>query len=279
MSGGRGEFHYRARFHARSLIPGAHASRVRGSGQQVAALVPLAQGRDTRRLDLRASLRDPFGQWWVREFEQRASIAVVAMVDLSASMALGPADAARAFVAALADSAARVGDAFGLLPFGDVSSARPVLRPTRVRAAAGAALGGLDAAAFDAPSAGGLGEACAQLPRQPALVFLVSDFQMPPAAVDDALGRMARHDVVPVWLRDPADPRTAPRFGLVELRDAESGRRRVVWMRPAVREAWLARRRAHEAALAEVFARHDTQALVIAGTFDADAVTDHFAAR
>ena len=49
-------------------------------------LVSLVENPDPRRLDIRASLRDPFEQWRVREFRQKAAIPVMAILDLSASM-------------------------------------------------------------------------------------------------------------------------------------------------------------------------------------------------
>jgi hypothetical protein len=274
------EFHYRARFASRALAPGAHASRVAGSGLDVAGVVPLARARDARRLDLRTCLRDPLGGWWARELHQRSSVDVVLMVDTSASVAAGAADRGRRvveFAQAVQRSVARTGDAFGLVTF-DAAAASSG-RPGRSRAAAWAAIEQLGASAFAGRSADGVVPATALLPRAPTLVFLVSDFCWPPDLLDEALGRLQRHDVVPVWIDEPDAVERLPRFGLLPLRDAESGRQRLVWLRPSLHKRWAEQQRAHRDAVLACLARHERAALHLRAPFDADAVTDHFASR
>jgi uncharacterized protein (DUF58 family) len=274
------EFHYRTRLASRSFVPGAHASRSAGSGLDVAALVPLERARDARRLDLRACLRDPFGGWWAREHHQRSAIAVLLLVDISASMPAGDAARARAasdFAQALARSALGRGDAFGVIAFD--AAPRLALRPTRSRAAAAAALDDLGLAAFDGRGADGVLDAAALLPRSGALVFLLSDFCWPAALLDGALGRLQRHDLVPVWLDSPQALDALPHHGLLPLADAESGQQRLLWWRPALRRRWRALQAAHSAAVQAAFARHQRRALALDGAFDANAVSAYFAAR
>jgi Mg-chelatase subunit ChlD len=274
------EFHYRARFPARSFVPGHHASRVRGGGLEVAALVPLERARDARRLDLRASLRDPFQGWWVREYHQRSSLHVLLLADVSASMAFtGRGDKRAAvleFAQALRYSAARTGDAYGQVAFDAAPLLPLLLRPTRARHAAAAAVAALAAHAFTGPAATGLRAAAEQLPQQPSLVFLVSDFHFPVALLDATLALLPQHDVVPVWLRDPAEMEALPARGLVELSDAESGRTRTLWMRPALRQRWVARIHEHRQQVQACLARHQRMPLVMDERFDADRVTEYF---
>jgi hypothetical protein len=277
------EFHYRARFPARSFLPGHHAARVRGGGIEVAALVPLERARDPRRLDWQASLRDPFQGWWVREHHQRSSLNVLLLADVSASMAFtGRGDKRQVvldFAEALRYSAARTGDSYGQLAFDGALLPGLMLRPTRGRQAAAAALAALAGHAFAGRGAGGLPAAAEQLPRQPALVFLLSDFYFPVPQLDQVLARLAPHDVVPVWLRDPAELEALPAYGLVELRDAESGRARTLWMRPALRRRWTERMQAHRGQVQACLARHQRVPLCLEDRFDADQVTGYFAGR
>jgi hypothetical protein len=274
------EFNYRARFASRSFLPGAHASRAAGSGLDVASLVPLERARDARRIDLRASLRDPAQGWWARELHQRSSINIVLLSDLSASVAADVqgdrARLAREFAQALVLSAARCGDALGVIGFDD--AARALRRPTRARAAALAAIDALGP--FNGRGAAGVIEAAALLPRQRALVFLLSDFCWPLPLLDAALERLQRHDVVPVWLDDAEDPwASLPRWGLLRLADAESAAQRFVWWRPALRRRWQEGRAVHRAAVQSLLARHQRRPLMLHGAFDADAVSGWFAAR
>ncbi len=273
------EFSYRARFAARSYTPGAHASQVRGSGLDVAAVVPIERARDMRRLDLHAALRDPHGRWWVREHHQRSSLTVRLLVDVSASVAASQADRralTMAFADALRQSAMRSGDAFALHAFaGDAAHAVA----SRARGHGVAAVAQLAAQPFDGQSAAGVLAVADALPRDPALVFLVSDFHWPTALLDDALARLARHDVVPVWLTEPPLAERLPAFGLLEVRDAESGAERTVWMRPTLRRRWIAAEAQHAAEVRACLARHQCAPLELSGSFDADAVSEHFAAR
>jgi hypothetical protein len=274
---GSAEFVYRARFASRSQMPGAHRSRTVGAGMDIVGTVPLHRARDPRRLDLRAALRDPFGQWWAHEQRQRSNLRVMLLLDLSASMQAVHGKRVEAFARALQRSALRRGDAFGIAAFSDTLPEALFSPPSRSRQPSDEVLARLRAEAFDGRAASAVIDAAALTPRHAALVFLLSDFLFPVAWLDSALDRMARHDVVPVWLRHAA-PGAGER-GLLELRDAESGAWRSLWMRPALAQRWREAHDAHERALRECFARHDRVPLTIDAAFDADAVSEFFVAR
>jgi von Willebrand factor type A domain len=271
------EFHYRAHFAGRSLLPGAHRARVAGAGMDMAASVPLIRARDWRRLDLRTALRDPFGQWWAHEYRQRSSLQAMLLVDVSASMQAGDAQHALvvAFAHALRYSALRRGDAFGMVGFSHELPAALHAPPSRSRQTGIAALAHLAAASFVGRDARALVAAAALMPQQPALVFLLSDFCFDAALLDEALAALARHDVVPLWVGSAS----APGNGLLELDDAESGARRTLWMRPSVARRWAAAQAAHRASIEACLARHGRVALPLAAPFDADALSAYFAAR
>ncbi|MFM2069199.1 MAG: hypothetical protein RLZZ584_4108, partial [Pseudomonadota bacterium] len=82
------EVYYRLRHPARSRWPGAHRSRAGETGFEFRAHQALSQGGDARRIDVHASLRDPyssaFGDWQVRLYAERVAIAVTVVADLSA---------------------------------------------------------------------------------------------------------------------------------------------------------------------------------------------------
>lgn len=272
------EFSYRARFASRSPMPGAHRSRTVGSGMDFVGTVPIHRARDPRRLDLHAALRDPFGQWWAHELRQRSNLRVMLLLDLSASMQSVHGQRVGEFARALQQSTLRRGDAFGLAGFADTLPEAFHVPPSRSRQPSDALLAQLlQADAFAGRGAGALVDAAALTPRQASLVFLLSDFLFAVPSLDAALHRMARHDVVPVWLRHAAPGAGAQ--GLLELRDAESGAWRSLWLRPALARRWREAHAQHERALRECFARHDRVPLAIDGAFDADAVSEFFVAR
>jgi uncharacterized protein (DUF58 family) len=278
-------FHYRPRFPSRSLMPGAHRSSVEGSGLMARSLVPLASARDPRRIDLRASLRDPFCNWWVREFRQRSTVRVIVALDMSASLAAassqGPtlADTAFAFTRAAARSAAGGGDSFGVLPFGATLIEPLALAPTRTAAATKAALAAIAEAGWHADSARAIEDVPARLPAGASLVFVVSDFRLPPEQLDSALAQMPSHDVVPVWLLPADGPGDNDEPSLVDWRDAESGRLRTLWLRPTLRRRILLAQQEHDAAIQRCFERHQCLPLHIVGRFEADSVSAYFAGR
>lgn len=274
---GVAEFNYRARFASRSPMPGAHRSRSIGTGMEMVGTVPLHRARDPRRLDLHAALRDPFGQWWAHEQRQRANLRVMLLLDLSASMQAVHGQRVAAFARALQRSALRRGDAFGVAGFADTLPEGWHCPPSRSRQPSDAVFAQLGAEAFGGRAASALVEAAALTPRQASLVFVLSDFMFPVETLDAALTAMARHDVVPVWLRHASPPASAA--GLLELRDAESGAWRSLWLRPSLLRRWRGEHEAHERALRDCLGRHDREPLVIDGAFEADAVSEFFVAR
>jgi ABC-type uncharacterized transport system YnjBCD ATPase subunit len=277
---------YRLRPPLRGAWPGRHRSGSGDGGFEFRAHVPLVDAPDARRLDLLASLREPFGRWLVRQNSQRLAVPVVMVADLSASMAHAPAagqGAAKAQVLAemarsLAWSAGKSGDSFGF--FGCAERVLPAwtLLPTRQRSAGLLLADRLQAHQPAGVSAQGLAAVAPLLGRRRALVFLVSDFHLPLPLLGDVLAGLAMHDVVPVVLRHPAEAELGPRHGLAPVRDAETGEQRLLWWRPALRRQWQAAWAAQREDLAALFRRHRLRPVMLAQGFDADALTRHFAA-
>ncbi len=277
------ELHYRVSAPVLGHLPGHHRSRSGDSGVKFRGHAALRDAPDPRRLDLHASLRDPFGDWRVRLYAQRMSIPVVVVADLSASMGFEgrrrKAEVLADFVASLAWSAWRTGDRFGFIGCDAVVRDDWLQRPTRARASGQAlaqALRGWTPTGPTASSADGLLQAPPLLPRQRALVFLVSDFHLPLPQVKAVLAGLVAHDVVPVVLWDPLEFSVGASHGLLHTLDPESGRHRLVWWRPALRERWQRAHLAHRDALQQVFAAQRLRPLFVEGDFDADAVTRHF---
>ncbi|HEY8063207.1 MAG TPA: DUF58 domain-containing protein [Methylosinus sp.] len=234
---------------------------------------------DARRIDIRATMRDPTGETHVRRFEQRNSIDVYALVDLSASMGFQGAarrlDLVADLCAALGYSATRVGDRFGLLAC-DATLRNDLLLPaTRARGAARGAAERLRASTPRGASAQGLTEAAGSIAGRRKLVLLISDFRWPARFTAHLFGLLAQHDLAPILLVDSAEERDLPHFGLVELDDLESGARRLVLMRPALRRRWLAREAERRDALRRLALAHGRPPFVIRDAFDADALSRH----
>ena len=301
------ELYYRVSGAASGLFPGHHRSRSGDAGFEFRGHAALHDAPDVRRLDLHASLRDPFGAWQVRLHSQRKAIPVVLVADLSASMGFGcpqaddirrpppegvketwggpafPWEGAQCKLDVLADlvhslawSAWRTGDSFGFVGCDERVRADLTIAQTRRRGAGLALARTLRGLQPTGRSARALGEAHRHLPSRRALVFLVSDFHLPLEQIDTVLKSLALHEVVPVVLWQPVEFALGAVRGLAQVQEPEGGTRQWLWWRPALRERWREALQHRRDALQLCFRRHRLKPLFIEGPFEADAVTRHF---
>ncbi|MDR4307165.1 DUF58 domain-containing protein [Chelatococcus sambhunathii] len=269
---------YRLFGRARGVAPGIH--RAAGAGLNGAFLRhgSILDTPDARRIDVRASITDPFGGLKVRRFENRARIDVFVVLDLSGSMAFGRGeeeDPIADLCAAIAHAAIRSQDRFGLIAAGPKPRRDIAMRATRRAGLPDEIWRRISQDAGEGAGLAGLLAMLDELPQRRSLVFVVSDFLMPERDLEELLGRLWRQDVAPVIVRSSAVETKLPRFGLVETADLETGRRRLVLMRRSLRAAWLARARERRAALDAVFRRHGRPAFDLVDRFDPDAFVDH----
>ncbi|WP_428030215.1 DUF58 domain-containing protein [Ancylobacter sp.] len=267
---------YRLRWRPEGIFPGAHPGRGEGSEGEFRRHVSLLRLPDPRRIDLRVSLRDPYGELHVRQFAPRRAVPVAALVDLSGSMRFGEAVQQRVadLCAVLALSAVRSGDSFAL--FGcdarvNEAASLPFARRRGLEEEVRQRLAG---AQPHGVGASGLLDAAEGLPRRRSLVFLVSDFLMPATEIDRLLDALWRHDVIPVIVRDGAMEENLPRWGLIEVGDLETGAARLVLMRPSLRARWLRDARERRLALGAHFTRRGLRPVDLKDALDTDALAE-----
>jgi len=277
------DFHYRLPTRVGGQRPGAHPGLGLGSGGEFIAHDSLFRRPDPRRLDLRASLHRAArldDDWLVRVHRQRASVPVHLVVDVSASMHFGAPlrklEHVAAFARSLGRSAYRLGDRVALHAFdaherGDL----------RLPASHGRGVGELIAQILcscrgGAGGAQGLLEATAQLAGRDALVFIASDFHWPLDGLGAALDRLGHAYVVPMVVWDPHEIEPPPANGIAAARDAESGRERTLWMRPALRARWRRAVAERRAELRRLFAARSLRPFAIEGRFDPEAMSRYF---
>lgn len=271
------EFHYAVGWRATGVHPGGHAGAHAGGGFEFTGHVPFLAHPDPRHLDIRASLRDPFRQLVSRSFRQRSAIPVFVLADLSASLGFGAKREMLAdFAAACAYSAYRAGDRFGFLG-GDEVLRWDAFLPCRQQGDAARELRErLTNWQPAGRSALGLQDAAPHLGRQRSLVFLVSDFHLPLAEIEQLLGTLVRHDVVPVVLWDSAEFERLPARGLAYVEDPETGERRRLWMRPSLREKFREAFAQRREALTRLCAQRGREPFFIIDRFDPDGLTRYF---
>jgi uncharacterized protein (DUF58 family) len=262
---------YAVRWPSGQTLPGRHASRASGPGGNFRAFRSFRDVPDARRIDVRRSLMDPFGELVVRQTEQRSFISLVVAADLSRSMQGCNLEAVSLLAEAASRSAHKAGDRFGFIGFETTPRTDFYLPCRRSRGAVAQLLPRLRA---QGGSAAGIAALAPFLPMQRSLVVLVSDVLMKPPVLEQALGALSRHDVAPVVLH-AAGERDLPAAGLMRLRDAESGRTRLMLMRPALRRRWLAARATRREMLDALFARHCRPAFHAEGPLDLACLSEH----
>lgn len=237
--------HYRLRWLSGAVYPGAHPGLMAGAGLLFKQHRPLAADSDPRRIDLRASVLDPYRQFRVRAYQQPSRIDVYLLADLSASMRGGKQQTVAALLRVLARSAAAHGDRFGFIGAADAIEAGWLLPAGAPFAAADHLAERLERARLSG-GANALKDAAAYLPAARSVVFLLTDSHFPLAHLRAALASAQHHDVVPLLLWPAAEYRDLPAWGLLALRDPESAATRTLVMRPALKArivAAYARRR------------------------------------
>ncbi len=273
------DFHYRLPARSGGWRPGAHAGRALGSGEDFIAHASLFARPDPRRIDLRASLRDPRGDWLVRLARQRSALPVVALVDVSASMGFGAPsrklELVADFVAALGRSAATVGDPLALAAYDD--RWREDLGATASRQPGlGEVLAGRLRGEAGAGGHGGLAEAVSTLAGRQALVFLLSDFHGYGEELESALDALHRAQVVPMVVWSPAETAPPDGDGLARLRDLERSGLRELWLRPRLRQGWRQAVAARREQLQRRFAGRGLRPFFVSDPFDGEALTRYF---
>lgn len=273
------EFMYRMPGRATGSRPGAHGSRRSGEGHAFRHLAPLTSHPDPRRLDLRASLTDPFENWHVRLYEQRVAIHVYALIDLSRSMSYrgrqGRAEVLADFIAGLAASVYRHGDRLGIVAASDRIRGDFSLPLSRQPGPAFRLSRRLREMRSHGTGCRGLIDAARRLPGQRGLVFLVSDFHFPLALLRELMSVLAHHAIVPVVLWDEAEGLPGA-SGLAQLADLETGNRRLLLLRPALRERLADNLRQRRERLTALFRQCGREPLYLPDGFDADRLTRYF---
>jgi ribosomal 50S subunit-associated protein YjgA (DUF615 family) len=288
------EFHYIVTGRSRGQRPGAHAGRSEGTGQLFASHRRLLDHPDPRRIDVRASLRDLRGEWLVRIARQRVAVQVQVIADVSASMHLGTPrrklELVADFIEGLGLAAYRAGDAIGIAAFdGTQPHARAdLLEPARRGRGMGTLLAQrlreLPAPATARRSVGGEGLVDAARTvasaRREGLVFIASDFHgVDVAHIDAALDALWPAQVVPLLAWHPDETEPPAGRGLLPLSDAETARRRSLWMRASLRQRWVDGVRERRDELERVFRRRECplHPLIDArGRFEAETLTRYF---
>lgn len=257
---------------------GEYSSAFKGRGMEFAEVRAYQPGDDIRTIDWNVTARS--GEPHVKRFVEERELTILLAVDLSASGDFGSIDrpkneTAAELAAVLAFAAIKNNDKVGLLIFTDrIETFLPPKKGKNHALRIVRELLNFEPAGRGTDLTRALDHLVQTMKRQ-AVVFLVSDFLSPEVPARKRLGAdgaearrgvrspletslrhlARRHDVVAVSIADPRE-RELPRSGLVELEDAETGRRIVIdASNRRVRERYEAVARERESALRDLLRR------------------------
>lgn len=214
-------------------------TRLRGRGMEFAGIRPYESGDDIRLIDWNVTARS--GTPHVRLYQEERNRTITLLADLSPSCTPAKRDLLLRSAALLAFATVHNRDRLALIAFSD--RVEQLIPPAGGR---NHALRILHTLHTLVPRGRGTDlappcEAVLALNRRPGMTILLSDLH---TELPERLLRQiaARHDLIALLLRDPAESRPQA-FGLLQLVDAESGRRHLLDLttsaaRDAVAAAW-----------------------------------------
>lgn len=257
--------HIRSRRTVNTLMAGQYRSVFRGSGIEFEEVREYTPGDDVKHIDWKVSAR--LGRPFVKRYREEREQVVMLLVDMSASLRFGTVDRLKQELAAetasiIAFNAIRSNDKVGAILFTD--QVERYIPPQKGSAHVWRVIRTF----FDhEPVHAGtdITEAIAYLgrvSRKRTVSFLLSDFMTD--GYEKALRIAARrHEIVGVLLSDPGEFRL-PRGGMVTVRDAETGRIRILdaWNR-GVRKDFAAGRRRDYRRAEETLQRADVDCIRI----------------
>jgi uncharacterized protein (DUF58 family) len=211
------------------IFAGQYSSVFKGRGMEFAEVREYMPGDDVRTIDWNVTAR--YGKPYVKKFTEEREQTVILLVDASASQKFGTknkfkSELAAEFASVLAFSAIKNNDRVGMIIFTD--KIEKIIRPKKGR---NHILRLIREILFFKPEGKGtdLSQALRylnELWRRKSIVFLLSDFA--DKDFENALRiTNKKHDLIAVNFSDPAEV-SLPKIGLMELEDAETGKRIVI---------------------------------------------------
>lgn len=283
------EFYYHLNWRTRGVQPGARSTRTVGGSADFQSFVPFMENPNPRRIDSRASLRSVPRQLMVRAYHERASVAVYVILDVSASMQFsGNSNKLKLIediVSSVAWSTIRSGDLFGLVAcdnnvrtdlFEPPTHRLSLAEEVRTRLIAIQPTNQASHKMTQPATATALPLAVEHLRQKRSLVFLVSDFHLPDALINQTLVSLSSHDVIPLVIWDSAEYSNIPNWGWARVRDMEGGEDHSLFLRQAliekIKASYVDRRRI----ITSLCLKAGTRApLFIEDTFKAERLTRH----
>jgi Mg-chelatase subunit ChlD len=233
---------YKPRGKFASAVAGSHASTEVGGIGIFRDNAPFMRYPDARRIDIRATLRDPYEGTYVKRFDQRTSLSIYVIVDTSASMgflgAVRKFDVAIDICNSMAYSSTSIGDRFGIIAGSSESNDTLVIPATRSISLANDAVVKLSKMTPQGEGLGGLISELSNISGRRKVIFIISDFRWRKDEISKIVNITAHNDVIPLVLQDSQEL-NLPRWGILSVKDSETNSKRTILMRPEIHARWL----------------------------------------
>lgn len=273
-------FEYVIPWKSSSVQLGDHRGTQRGIGLEYRGNVNLVDHPDARRMDIRQTIRDPFEQVQVRQFNQESTTPIYAVCDLSSSMQFKGAqkklDKAIEISTAIAHSAYQIGDLFSFIGYNAKVLEDYTLPLSRNLHQTTEVIAELQHYQLMRVGSEGILDVPNYLGQNRGLVFWISDFHMPLSVIEQTLTAMSLHRVIPVALWDDQEYKKLPKFGFETFIDPETGQNKTLFLRNEVRAEFIKKFHERRLSLEALFLKFDCPALFIHGDYKAEIMTNYF---
>jgi uncharacterized protein (DUF58 family) len=216
----------RAKYLVNDVFAGEYQSAFKGRGLEFEEVREYHPGDDVRSIDWNVTART--SQPYIKLYRDERELTVIFLVDVSASSRFGTVkkfknEIAAEVTALLAYSALKNNDKSGLIIFSE--QVELFLPPKKGRAHVWRLIRNI--LTYDSKSK----QTNLNIPleflnsiiKKRAIIFLVSDFQLPLEDNETLLRITAKHhDLIAISIKDPREE-TLPNIGFIELEDAETG--------------------------------------------------------
>lgn len=273
-------FEYVVPWKSASIQLGSHRGTQRGLGFEYRGNVNLVDYPDARRMDIRQTIRDPYEQVQVRQFNQESTTPIYVLGDLSGSMQFSGAvrklDKAIEIATAVANAAYQAGDLFSFIAYSDEVIEDYTMPLSRDLHQSKSVIEHLKHYSAQRVGNAGITEAPNYLSQDKSLIFWVSDFHFPMDEIKKTMAAMSAHKVIPVVLWDEQEYKSLPKLGFSTLIDPETGLNRTVFFRKELKDKFVAQFEQRKQALDAVFLKYESPALFVEGDYNADVFTQYF---
>lgn len=273
-------FEYVVPWKSASIQLGSHRGTQRGLGFEYRGNVNLVDYPDARRMDIRETIRDPFEQIQVRQFNQESTTPIYVLSDLSSSMQFtGKArklDKAIEIATAVANAAYQAGDLFSFIGYNDEVLEDYTLPLSRDLHQSKSIIAYLQQYETMRVGTKGISEAPNFLSQDRSLIFWISDFHMPLTVIEKAMAAMSAHQVIPIVLWDDQEYKTLPKLGFSTMIDPETGLNRTIFFRKELKDKFVEQFEQRKKDLDALFLKYESPALFVDGDYNAEVFSHYF---